>query len=191
MKAKRIAEITADIIKLKEQISQLSAELNREYGATGAAALIAKAIIARETAKVAMLHAELSAVISTPEKKNSDNDIGQIRESVSDASYALTQIGEDAPHLTLLVKQERLKRLVDLEYALLSGFGEKKKGEQVWQKQAQEGKGSIRNTLTAALNTIQAEHGVCVTGLTAEWIDVSTCEESKKLLTILEIEAEL
>lgn len=39
---------------------------------------------------------------------------------------------------------------------------------------------SIRDILTAALNKIQTEHGACVTGLTAEWIDVSTCEESKK-----------
>lgn len=50
------------------------------------------------------------------------NNIEQVRESISDASYALTQVGEDAPHLTLLVMQERLKRLVDLEYALLTGY---------------------------------------------------------------------
>ena len=51
------------------------------------------------------------------------NNIEQVRESISDASHALTQVGEDAPHLTLLVMQERLKRLVDLEYALLTGMG--------------------------------------------------------------------
>lgn len=59
------------------------------------------------------------------------NNIEQVRESIIDASYALTQVGEGAPHLTLLVMQERLKRLVDLEYALLAGLGEKEKGEQV------------------------------------------------------------
>lgn len=53
------------------------------------------------------------------------SNIEQVRESISDASYALTQAGEDAPHLTLLAMQERLKRLVDLEYALLTGLGEK------------------------------------------------------------------
>lgn len=50
--------------------------------------------------------------------------LNQIRESISDASYALSQVGEDAPHLTLLAMQERLKRLADLEYALLTGLGE-------------------------------------------------------------------
>ena len=54
-----------------------------------------------------------------------------------------------------------------------------------------ENQDSIRNTLAAALNTIYEEHGVCITAITAEWHDVSTCEESKKLLTFLEIEAEL
>lgn len=50
---------------------------------------------------------------------------------------------------------------------------------------------SIRNTLAAALNKICEEHGVCITAITAEWLDVSTCEERKKLLTFLEIEAAL
>ena len=54
-----------------------------------------------------------------------------------------------------------------------------------------ENQDSIRNTLTAALNTICEEHGVCITSVTAEWLDVSTCGESKKLLTFLEIEAVL
>ena len=53
------------------------------------------------------------------------NNIEQVRESISDASHALTQVGDDAPHLTLLIMQERLKRLVDLEYALLTGPDEK------------------------------------------------------------------
>ena len=56
------------------------------------------------------------------------NNIEQVRESISDASYALTQVGGDAPHLTLLVMQERLNRLVDLEYALLTGYKEKHSG---------------------------------------------------------------
>ena len=54
-----------------------------------------------------------------------------------------------------------------------------------------ENQDSIRNTLVAALNKIYVEHGVCITELTAEWLDVSTCAERKKLLTFLEIEAEL
>ncbi len=54
-----------------------------------------------------------------------------------------------------------------------------------------ENQDSIRNDLTAALNKISEEHGVCITALTAEWLDVRSCKESKKLLTFLEIEAEL
>lgn len=54
-----------------------------------------------------------------------------------------------------------------------------------------ENQNSIRNTLDDAINKIYEEHGVCIDSITAEWIDVSTCEESKKLLTSLEIEAEL
>lgn len=51
--------------------------------------------------------------------------------------------------------------------------------------------GSIRSTLAAALNKIYEDHGVCITDVNAEWIDASTCEESKKILTFLEIEADL
>lgn len=54
------------------------------------------------------------------------NNIEQVRESISDASYALSQVGEDAPHLTQLVMQNRLSRLIDLEYALLTGLDEKR-----------------------------------------------------------------
>lgn len=75
MKAKRIAEITANIVDLKNQVSTLSDELNKEHGATGAASMIAQAIIARETAKIAMLKAELSAVIQSSVKKNSEQSI--------------------------------------------------------------------------------------------------------------------
>lgn len=54
-----------------------------------------------------------------------------------------------------------------------------------------ENQDSIRNTIADALNKIYQDHGVCITALTAEWLDVSTCNESKKLLTFLEIEADL
>lgn len=54
-----------------------------------------------------------------------------------------------------------------------------------------ENQDSIRNTLAAALNKIYQDHGVCISTITAEWLDVRPCEESKKLLTFLEIEAEL
>lgn len=54
-----------------------------------------------------------------------------------------------------------------------------------------ENQDSIRSILTAAINKIREEHGVCIELITAEWLDVSTCEESKKLLTFLEVEAEL
>lgn len=56
-----------------------------------------------------------------------------------------------------------------------------------------ENQDSIRDTLAAALSTIYAEHGVCVTAITAEWhVDVRAYEEeSKKLLTFLEIEVDL
>lgn len=54
-----------------------------------------------------------------------------------------------------------------------------------------ENQDSIRNTLVAALNTIHQDHGVCIIEITAEWLDVIASEESKKLLTFLEIEAEL
>lgn len=56
------------------------------------------------------------------------NNIGQVRESISDASYALAQVGGDVDYVALLTMRERLNRLVDLEYALLTGFEEKKKG---------------------------------------------------------------
>lgn len=54
------------------------------------------------------------------------NNIEQVRESISDASYALTQVGEDVDYVALLTMRERLNRLVDLEYALLTGFEHKK-----------------------------------------------------------------
>lgn len=54
-----------------------------------------------------------------------------------------------------------------------------------------ENQDSIRSILTDAINKIREEHGVCIDSITAEWIDVSTCDESKKLLTFLEIEADL
>lgn len=54
-----------------------------------------------------------------------------------------------------------------------------------------ENQDSIRDTLVAALYTFYVEHGVCVTGLTAEWLDVRSCKESKKTLTFLEIEDKL
>lgn len=54
-----------------------------------------------------------------------------------------------------------------------------------------ENQDSIRNTLAAALNKIYDEYGVAITEINAEWLDVSTCNESKKLLTFLEIEAKL
>ena len=49
----------------------------------------------------------------------------------------------------------------------------------------------IRNILDDALNKIYEDHGVYIACLTAEWLDVGTGDESKKLLTFLEIEAEL
>ena len=54
-----------------------------------------------------------------------------------------------------------------------------------------ENEDSIRNTLVAAFNKIYVDHGVCITSLTAEWLDLRSCKESKKLLTFLEIKAEL
>ena len=54
-----------------------------------------------------------------------------------------------------------------------------------------ENQDSIRNTLADALNKIHDEYGIAITEITAEWLDVSTCDESKKLLTFLEIEAAL
>lgn len=54
-----------------------------------------------------------------------------------------------------------------------------------------ENQDSIRDTIAYALSTICEDHGVCIAGITAEWLDVSTCNESKKLLTFLEIEVEL
>ena len=59
MKAKRIAEITANIVELKKQHSE-----------EGAASMMAQATI---TSKISMLYAELSVVISTPEKKKLSN----------------------------------------------------------------------------------------------------------------------
>lgn len=54
-----------------------------------------------------------------------------------------------------------------------------------------ENQGSIRKTLADALIKIYEEHGICITELTAEWHDLRTLIESRKLLTFLEIEAEL
>lgn len=54
-----------------------------------------------------------------------------------------------------------------------------------------ENQDSIRNTLAAALNKIYDDHGVCITEINAEWIDVYRDGERKKILTFLEIEAEL
>ena len=53
-----------------------------------------------------------------------------------------------------------------------------------------ENQDSIRDTIAYALSTIVAAHGVCITAITAEWLDVIASEESKKLLTFLEIEVE-
>lgn len=49
----------------------------------------------------------------------------------------------------------------------------------------------IRSTLAAAINKIYEDHGVRITDVNAEWIDASTCEESEKILTFLEIGADL
>ena len=87
MKAKRIADITANIADLKKQVSILSESLNKEHGATCAASMIAQAIINSNTA---MLNAELSAVISTPEKKNSD----QLREEMSKNNKEINRLTE-------------------------------------------------------------------------------------------------
>ena len=54
-----------------------------------------------------------------------------------------------------------------------------------------ENQDSIRDTIAYALSTIVAAHGVCITAITAEWLDISTDGERKKILTFLEIEAEL
>ena len=54
-----------------------------------------------------------------------------------------------------------------------------------------ENQDSIRNILDDALNKIYEDYGVYIGCITAEWLDVSTCGESKKLLTCLEIEASL
>ena len=54
-----------------------------------------------------------------------------------------------------------------------------------------ENQDSIRKTLADALNKIYADHGVCITELSAEWFEIRTGVESKKLLTSLEIEAVL
>lgn len=59
------------------------------------------------------------------------SNIEQVRESISDASYALSEVGGDVDYVALMTMRERLNRLVDLEYALLTGLDEKKKGEQV------------------------------------------------------------
>ena len=53
-----------------------------------------------------------------------------------------------------------------------------------------ENQDSIRNILEDALNKIYEDYGVYIDCITAEWLDVSTCEERKKLLTFLDIEAE-
>ncbi len=50
---------------------------------------------------------------------------------------------------------------------------------------------SIRKMLVDALNKIYAEHGVCITGLSAEWLETRTGLTSKNRLTALEIEAVL
>ena len=54
-----------------------------------------------------------------------------------------------------------------------------------------ENQDSIRNTLAAALNKIYQDHGVAITDIKAEWIDVGTGGERKQILTFLEIEAQL
>ena len=54
-----------------------------------------------------------------------------------------------------------------------------------------ENQDSIRNTIAAALNKIHDEYGVAITEINAEWLDVGTDGERKKILTFLEIESEL
>lgn len=51
----------------------------------------------------------------------SNEKLNQIRESISDASLTLSQLGDDASHLSTLIAQKRLERLSDLEFAVLSG----------------------------------------------------------------------
>lgn len=59
------------------------------------------------------------------------NNIEQVRESISDASYALTQVGGNVDYVALLTMRERLNRLVDLEYALLTGVESKGEDKEV------------------------------------------------------------
>lgn len=54
-----------------------------------------------------------------------------------------------------------------------------------------ENQDSIRKTLADALNKIYAEHGVCITGLSAEWLYLVSGIDRKNLVTSLEIEARL
>ena len=54
-----------------------------------------------------------------------------------------------------------------------------------------ENQDSIRDILVAALNKIYEVHGVGIGTVNAEWINVSTDGERKKILTFLDIEADL
>lgn len=54
-----------------------------------------------------------------------------------------------------------------------------------------ENQDSIRDIIVAALNKIYEVHGVGIGTINADWIDVGIDGERKKILTFLEIEAEL
>lgn len=54
-----------------------------------------------------------------------------------------------------------------------------------------ENQDSIRNTIAEALNKIHDEYVLAITEINAEWIDVVRDGERKKILTYLEIEAQL
>ena len=54
-----------------------------------------------------------------------------------------------------------------------------------------ENQDSIRDILVAALNKIYEVHGVGIGTINADWIDVGIDGERKKILTFLDIEAEL
>ena len=54
-----------------------------------------------------------------------------------------------------------------------------------------ENQDSIRKTLAEALNKIYAEHGVCITLLTADWLHLRSSRERKSTVTSLEIGAKL
>lgn len=55
--------------------------------------------------------------------------LNQIRESISDAILSLSQLGDDAAHLSTLIAQKRLERLSDLELAVLPGVAQGDDGE--------------------------------------------------------------